>query len=84
LTDEQRKQIDELDADVREKLGKILTREQKQELDQLRLRGPEGRPPGAGRDPQGRGPREERAARPDGRGPRDDEGARPGRQPRDG
>ena len=33
LTDEQRKQLDELDADVREKLVKILTPEQKQELE---------------------------------------------------
>jgi hypothetical protein len=84
LTDEQRKQLDELDADVREKLGKILTPEQKQELDQLRPRDPDGRPPGAGRDPQGRGVREERAVRPEGRGTQEDGGARPGRPPRDG
>jgi hypothetical protein len=84
LTDEQRKQLEELDADVREKLGKILTPEQKQELDRMRLRGPDGAPPGPGRDPQGRGAREERAAGPEGRGPREDGGGRPGRPPRDG
>src|SRR5262245_6656716 len=84
LTEEQRKQLDELDADVREKLGKILTPEQKHELDQLRPRGFDGPPPGPGRDPQGRGVREERAARPEGRGPREDGGASPGRPPRDG
>jgi hypothetical protein len=77
LTDEQRKQLEELDADVREKLGKILTPEQKQELDRIRQRGPDGAPPG-------RGVREERAAGPEGRGPREDEGGRPGRPPRDG
>jgi len=82
LTEEQRQQLDALDADVREKLGKILTPEQKQELDRMRQRGPDGPPPG--RDAQDRGVREERAARPDERGPREEGRARPGRPPRDG
>lgn len=57
LTDAQQRQLDELDADVRAKLDRILTDEQKQELERARRRGP-GRPPAG----------EDRAGPPDGRG----------------
>jgi hypothetical protein len=46
LTDEQKKQLDDLQKEVDAKLGKILTDDQKKELENARQRGPGGRPPG--------------------------------------
>jgi hypothetical protein len=84
LTDEQRQQLDALDNDVRERLGKILTPEQKQQLEQMHRRGADGPPPGGGRaaDPEGRGPgpRDQGAGR---RQPSAEGAGRPGRPPRE-
>ena len=90
LTEEQRRQCDELDAEIREKLGKILTAEQKQQLQQARRRGADG-PRGTGRDgppprasreggPEGGGPLERDGRPPEGRGPREEGGGRPARE----
>ena len=53
LTGEQEKQLEDMEKDARTKLMKILTDEQKAQLEELRQRGP-GRPPlrGPGRDRQ--------------------------------
>jgi hypothetical protein len=48
LTDEQKKQVEDLQKDVDGKMDKILTAEQKDQLKQMRERGPGG--------PGGRGP----------------------------
>jgi hypothetical protein len=53
LSDEQRKQIDDLQKDVDERLGKILTDEQKQRLRQARDRGPGGPPRDNDEEPPG-------------------------------
>jgi Spy/CpxP family protein refolding chaperone len=45
LTDEQQKQLADLEKEIKERLLKILTPQQKQRLDELRRRGPNG-PPG--------------------------------------
>ena len=47
LTDEQRTQVADLQKEVDEKLAKILTEDQRRELQALRERGPGG-PPGGG------------------------------------
>jgi hypothetical protein len=46
LTDEQEKELTALEKEVKERLLKILTPEQKKKLDELRRRGPGGPPPG--------------------------------------
>ncbi len=66
LTDEQHQQLHELDADVRARLDRILTAEQKREIENMHSRGPGGPPPrdidrngrpgGADRGPRERGP----------------------------
>jgi Spy/CpxP family protein refolding chaperone len=45
LTDDQEKQLTDLEREVKGRLLKILTAEQKQKLDELRKRGPGGPPP---------------------------------------
>jgi len=52
LTDEQQKQLAELEKEVKEKLTKILTEEQRKKIGQLRPRGPggPGGPPPGGPD----------------------------------
>ncbi len=55
LTADQKKKLDALQKEVDEKLAKILTKEQKAALEEMRNRGPGGRGPG-GRGPGGRGP----------------------------
>ena len=45
LTDEQQKQLADLEKEVKERLLKILTPEQRKALDELRRRGPGGPPP---------------------------------------
>ena len=71
LTPEQDKQIHDLQAEVRAKLEKILTPEQRERLAEMHRRGPGG--PGGGPpdgpDRPGRGP---------GRGPRPPRGGPPG------
>jgi hypothetical protein len=63
LTEQQAKQLADLEKEVKERLFKILTTEQKKKLDELRQRGPGGPPPGGpGRPP-------EREGRPELRGP---------------
>ncbi len=61
LTDDQQKQISDLEADVKTKMEKILTPEQLEQLKQMRPQGPgggqgggrggQGRPPGGGKQP---------------------------------
>ncbi len=76
LTEDQKKQIAELEADVKSKLTKILTAEQKTQCEKLMERGPGGPPPrgpgGRGEGPGGRGgddgDRPPRPRRPDGEG----------------
>jgi Spy/CpxP family protein refolding chaperone len=51
LTDDQKKQVAELQKDVDAKLDKILTAEQKSQMKEMRERGPGGR---GGRGPGGR------------------------------
>lgn len=53
LSDDQKKQVAELQKDVDAKLAKILTQEQMNQLKQMRQRGPGG--PGGGRGPGGGG-----------------------------
>ena len=48
LTADQKKQLEELQKEVDAKLAKILTDEQKQQLKEMRERGPGGGPPGFG------------------------------------
>jgi len=48
LSEEQRKQLDELQKDVFAKLDKILTADQKKQMDEMRNRGPGGGGPRAG------------------------------------
>jgi hypothetical protein len=58
LTAEQRTQLDELQKEVDAKLAKILTEEQKKQLEQVRQRGPRqggGRGPGGPGGPGGAG-----------------------------
>lgn len=54
LTDEQQKQLAELEKEVKEKLTKILTEEQRKKIGQMRPRGPGGPPPGDGPAPDDR------------------------------
>ena len=58
LTPEQERQVDALQKEVDAKLAKILTAAQKQQLQQMRQRGPGGfgPPPGGGPPPDGFGP----------------------------
>jgi Spy/CpxP family protein refolding chaperone len=55
VTDDQNKQLDELQKEVDAKLAKILTDDQQAQLKQMRNRGPGGRngfgPPPPGRPP---------------------------------
>ena len=73
LTTDQEKQIDDLEKEVRGRLDKLLTAEQRKILSQARPRGP-GRggpdgPDGAGGPPDGQGGRPDRGRpRPDGPG----------------
>jgi Spy/CpxP family protein refolding chaperone len=46
LSEEQEKQIADLEKEVKAKLMKILTDEQKRKLEDMRQRGPGGPPPG--------------------------------------
>ena len=59
LTDDQKKQLEELQKDVNKKVATILTDEQKKQLKEMRDNpgrgGPGGRGPGGG-GPGGRGP----------------------------
>ncbi len=75
LTADQQKQVDALQKEVDAKLDKILTSEQKQQLKQMRERGPggfgPGGPPPGGGGPGGFGPP------PDGDGPPPGGGRRP-------
>jgi hypothetical protein len=50
LSDEQENQIDDLEREVRTKLMKIFTEEQKERLQNFRDKGPKGPPPGPDRD----------------------------------
>ncbi|MGA2501374.1 MAG: SUMF1/EgtB/PvdO family nonheme iron enzyme, partial [Tepidisphaeraceae bacterium] len=74
LTDTQRQQVDDLEAEARAKLGKILTPEQMKLLDQSRPPRPPqdgpggGRPNGGGGGPPPAGGNEDRPPRPDGQG----------------
>jgi hypothetical protein len=54
LADEQQKQLADLEQEVKERLLKILTADQKKTLDGLRRRGPDGPPP----EPRAPGPDE--------------------------
>ncbi len=78
LSDDQKKQIAELESETKEKLTKILTAEQKAKCERLMERGPGGPPPRGPGGPGGRGPRgrgEGPGGRPDGdRPPRDGDG----------
>jgi hypothetical protein len=66
LTDAQEIQLHDLEKEVKERLLKILTPEQKKKLDELRRRGPGGPPPGGpGRPPEGRPDRPRPPERPD-------------------
>jgi hypothetical protein len=56
LTDEQKKQVEELQKEVDAKLDKILTAEQRQQLKEMRERGPGGRGRGGPGGPGGFGP----------------------------
>jgi hypothetical protein len=54
LTDDQRKKIDDLQKQVDTSLSQILTKDQKQQLDDMRNRGPGGfGPPGGPGGPGG-------------------------------
>jgi hypothetical protein len=75
LTEEQRRQLDELDANVRERLARILTAAQKRQLEQIHRRGPKELPGDPGRD--GPPPRADREPGPEGLGPRDGGGRPP-------
>lgn len=55
LTDEQKKQIQELEQEVRARLLKILTAEQKTLIEELREKGPKG-PPGKDKEGGKKGP----------------------------
>lgn len=63
LTDEQEKQLNDLEKEVKERLLKLLTADQKKKLDELRKRGPGG-PGGPGAPPPPPPPRPERDAPP--------------------
>jgi Spy/CpxP family protein refolding chaperone len=63
LTDEQQKQLHDLEREVRDRVMKMLTSEQKDKLKRLQHRGPGGPPDGRGEPPDRRGP-------PRGEGPR--------------
>lgn len=69
LTDDQKKEIAELEAEVKAKLTKILTADQKAQLEDLLARGPGGPPPGGPEGPGGLpgegGDRPERPRRPE-------------------
>jgi hypothetical protein len=56
LTAEQENQIADLQKEVDAKLEKILTVEQRKQLEEMRDRGPGGNPPGRGGRPGGGGP----------------------------
>jgi hypothetical protein len=45
LTEDQKKQLADLEKEVKDRILKMLTAEQKKKLDDLRRRGPEGPPP---------------------------------------
>jgi hypothetical protein len=66
LTQAQQRQLDDLDADVRARLDRILTDDQRHELERMRQRAPAGPPQGDDRPgpPDGR----DRGRRPDGAG----------------
>jgi hypothetical protein len=72
LTDEQDQQVDQLEKEVKDKLMKILTTEQKKKLRDMRRQGPglPPIPPGGGRFPGGPGGR-----------PQQRDGQRPGGPP---
>ncbi|HVX15807.1 MAG TPA: EF-hand domain-containing protein [Pirellulales bacterium] len=74
LTSRQRAKLDELQADVDERLARILTEEQRQTLAEMRDRGPGGPPPGG---PGGFPPGGPRPGGRDGFGPPRDGGAPP-------
>jgi hypothetical protein len=67
LSREQERQIADLENEVKERLNKILTADQKKQLENLRPRGPGGPPPGGGPGrPGGPPPGERRDPPPDG------------------
>jgi hypothetical protein len=73
LTDEQQKQLHDLEKEVRDRVMKMLTSEQKNKLKRLQNRGPGGPPDGRGEPPDRRGPprgegREDRGGPPRGEG----------------
>jgi hypothetical protein len=70
LTDEQEKRIADLEKEVKEKLTKILTREQQEKIKTLRPRGPGG--PGGPGDRPPRGPGDGDRVPRDGRPPREE------------
>jgi Spy/CpxP family protein refolding chaperone len=78
LTAEQDKQVDALEAELRDKLMKILTPEQQKQLKEFRPGGPGG-PPGRGpvRPGEGRPPQEGRPGGDRGGPPRGDRGGPP-------
>ena len=65
LTEEQQKQLHDLEKEVRDRVMKMLTSEQKDKLKRLQRRGPGGPPPG------GRGESPDRRRPPRGEGPPD-------------
>jgi len=67
LTPEQQKQLHDLEKEVRDRVMKMLTSEQKDKLKRLQRRGPGGPPGGRGESPDGRRP-------PRGEGPPDRDG----------
>src|SRR5437660_7780403 len=56
LSDEQEKQIKDLEKDVKAKLTKILTPDQLKKIDELFKKGPFGKGPGGPGGPGGKGP----------------------------
>lgn len=55
LSEEQIQQIDKLEKELKEKLNKLLTEEQKKQLENMRMRGPGGPGGGPGGGPPGGG-----------------------------
>jgi hypothetical protein len=80
LTEEQQKQLQDLEKEVRDRVMKMLTSEQKDKLKKLERRGPGEPPDRRGESPDRRGP-PRREGPPDRGGPPDREGPpdRPGR-----
>jgi Spy/CpxP family protein refolding chaperone len=83
LTDEQQKQLHDLEKEVRDRVMKMLTSEQKDKLKRLQNRGLGGPPDGRGEPPDRRGP-PRGEGRPDRGGPPRGEGQRGGPPDRDG